>query len=144
MKVSEYLNPRLEPGTYLLECADIRDDRETTAGDPMISIKWVNRGGGESIWDNIPVQPNAAWKMAQLWVAINGTDNDEVGELDEFAAKLQEALAGAEVYASTDIQSYKNRDGQDREKASIVAYLAPEAGKAMMEGGGPIDKESPF
>lgn len=128
MKVEDYLN-RLEPALYKFSLVDIDTENTTSKGDRMLVVKWEEVNNGIVIWDNIVVSQGAAWKLAQLWVALGGGEEDEVGDLDEFGDKLIKQINNVkEVYAVTCDSTYQ---GVTRTK--ISEYKTEEVGKVLID-----------
>jgi len=128
MKVKDYMNQGLEPGLYKFSLLDIDAEGTTLKGDRMIAIKWEEVNEGAVVWDNIAVSKSAAWKLAQLWVAFGGDEEDEVGDPDEFGDKLILRINDVkEVYAVTNKSTYQ---GVTRSK--ISEYKTAEVGEKLI------------
>lgn len=128
MKVEDYLN-RLEPALYKFSLLDIDTENTTSKGDRMFVVKWEEVNDGIVIWDNIVVSRGAAWRLAQLWVALGGSEEDEVGDLDEFGDKLIEQIKNVkEVYAVTCDSTY-----QSATRTKISEYKTEEVGKVLID-----------
>lgn len=128
MKVKDYMNQGPEPGLYKFNLSEVDAEGITEKGDRLIAIKWEEVNEGAMVWDNIAVSQKAAWKLAQLWVALGGNEEDEVGDPDEFGDKLLQRIKDVgEVYAVTNKSAYQ---GVTRSK--ISEYKTAEVGERLI------------
>ena len=136
MKVEQYSNMCLEDGIYLMRLVECDPNQRSAKEDRMILLKWEEEDSKTSVWDRLVVAPSAAWKLAQLWVALGGSADDEVGDLPAFAVMLvQKVNSKVAVYARLYADEW-----QGKKRNKIGEYLTDETGKVLQGAQG----RSPF
>jgi len=136
MKVEQYSSAPLEAGIYQLHLAEIDPNQTSTKEEPMILLKWEEGESKNQVWDRLVVSSAAAWKLAQLWVALGGSAEDEVGDLSAFSsalvAKVKEKGA---VFAKVFIDEY-----QGKKRNKIGEYVTDDTGQILRDA----QPHSPF
>ena len=137
MRVSEFENQNLlNPGVYIFKLATVDAGQKTFNGDPLIKIRWEEEETGESVFDNLTVSQKAAFRLVPLWVALGGSREDEVTDVDEFANRLIHKLSNsARVGAVIRHETYEGKT-----RAKIAEYkdasAAEKLGPAQARGQG--------
>jgi len=136
VKVEQYSSAPLEAGIYELRLAEIDPNQTSTKEEPMILLKWEGGESGAQVWDRLVVSSAAAWKLAQLWVALGGSADDEVGDLSAFSTALvSKAREKGTVFAKVFIDEY-----QGKRRNKIQEYITDETGQILRDAQG----KSPF
>jgi hypothetical protein len=136
MKVEQYSSAPLEAGVYQLHLAEVDPNQTSTKEEPMILLKWEEGESKTQVWDRLVVSSAAAWKLAQLWVALGGSADDEVGDLSAFSSALvSKANEKGTVFAKVFIDEY-----QGKRRNKIQEYITDETGQILRDAQG----KSPF
>jgi len=133
MKVEDFMQA-LEPGLYKFDLVKSNTDNTTLKGDTMIALEWSEEETGILIWDNVTVSKAAAWRMGQLWLALGGNDQDEVGDdIDDFGERLlQQVEKVRTVYAVVYKDTYKSKERGEVTRSKISEYKTEEIGKVLI------------
>jgi len=127
VKVEQYSNVCLEAGTYQLRLVEIDPNAKSSKEDPMLLLKWEEAESKTQVWDRLVVTPAAAWKLAQLWVALGGSTEDEVGDLTAFSSAIFAKLNKAgTVFAKLMVDEW-----QGKKRNKVAEYVTAENGAVL-------------
>jgi len=136
VKVEQYSSAPLEEGVYQLYLADVDPNQTSTKEEPMILLKWEEGESKTQVWDRLAVSTAAAWKLAQLWVALGGSADDEVGDLSAFSAALVVKIREkGTVFAKLYIDEW-----QGKKRNKVGEYVTDDTGQILRDA----QPHSPF
>jgi hypothetical protein len=132
MKVDQFSSAALDAGIYQLTLLEVDPNQKSAKEDPMILLKWEENESRTQVWDRLVVTPSAAWKLAQLWVALGGSSEDEVGDLASFSSSLVAKVnsMGA-VFAKLCVD-----DWQGKKRNKVAEYLTAKDGEILRSAQG--------
>lgn len=105
-------------GPYVFIVSSVTQKKSQESGQPYLSWEFkVDEGHykGRKVWDNTSLQPQALWKLRNLFECM-GMDIDD-GEFEVDLEELQGQVVGGEV---------ANEKYQGKDKPRIVGYMKPE------------------
>jgi len=105
-------------GAYVLAVSSVTQKKSQESGQPYLSWEFkVDEGRykGRKVWDNTSLQPQALWKLRNLFECM-GMDIDD-GEFEVDLEELQGQVVGGEI---------ANEKYQGKDKPRIVGYMKPE------------------
>lgn len=131
MKIRDIL-AGLPDGVYLLRLVEA-ELAQSQAGRPMRVLRWEVATGpyqGREIRDWLVVTGEGLRRWAQLYLALGGSEDDEVRTVDELAEKcLARLRAGTTVWGEVVVQA--GPDGIARPK--VRAYHGEAQGKILAQ-----------